>query len=417
MEATVSLFHDLRYEKKEETYPIKLCVIFNRKNKLYKTGIDLTKDDWVKMHSQKLRGTVKDARIECDLKLKVASDIIKSLSEFSYSAFEKQYLGSGFSKDVYIVYENYINNLDKEGRISTASSYACSRNSLKNFKTSLQFNEITPDFLQSYEKWMLKEGASITTVGIYLRALRTLVNQALTEGIIKIEQYPFGKRKYQIPTGKNIKKALTLAQVQKIFEYETVKGSTEDKAKDFWIFSYLCNGMNIKDIARLKEKDIREDKIVFTRAKTERTKRSNPNSIVVILNKEAKNIIKKWGNKQRTENSYVFPILHEKVTPKEERTLVQNFTHVINTWTKRIGEELKFEMPLTTYTARHSFSTVLKRSGAPVEFISEALGHTDISTTQNYLDSFDDNVKRDFASNLTAFTKINTKKKKEKATV
>ena len=42
-----------------------------------------------------------------------------------------------------------------------------------------------------------------------------------------------------------------------------------------------------------------------------------------------------------------------------------------------------------TYVARHSFATVLKRSGVNISIISEALVHTNLSTTQYYLDSFE----------------------------
>ena len=42
-----------------------------------------------------------------------------------------------------------------------------------------------------------------------------------------------------------------------------------------------------------------------------------------------------------------------------------------------------------TYTARHSFASVLKKSGVNIALISEALGHSDLTTTQIYLDSFD----------------------------
>ena len=44
---------------------------------------------------------------------------------------------------------------------------------------------------------------------------------------------------------------------------------------------------------------------------------------------------------------------------------------------------------LTTYVARHTFATVLKRSGVNIAIISESLGHSDLSTTQIYLDSFE----------------------------
>jgi site-specific recombinase xerD len=55
---------------------------------------------------------------------------------------------------------------------------------------------------------------------------------------------------------------------------------------------------------------------------------------------------------------------------------------------------------LTTYVARHSFATVLKRSGVNVAIISEALGHTSLSTTQFYLDSFDNEQIDDAMKNL-----------------
>jgi integrase len=414
MNATTSLFHDLRYKNKDKRHPIKLCVIFQRKNKLYKTGVNATKDEWSKINSQRPRGDLKEDRIKCDLVLKKADGIIKDLREFSFTAFEKHFSGNNFSNNVYISFKSYADKLIKEGRISTASSYNCSLNSLRQFKTSLQFYEITTDFLQNYEAWMLKKGASITTVGIYLRSLRTLVNQAIAEGIIKLDLYPFGKRKYQIPTGRNIKKALPLVEIKKIFDYETVKNDSEDKAKDFWIFTYLCNGLNVKDIARLKWKNIRDDKLIFTRAKTERAIRSNPKQVVVILSKEAKTIIKKWCNKDKGSENFIFPILCKDISPTEEYKLIYNFTRHINKWLKRMGKDLGFEMNLTTYTARHSFSTVLKRSGAPVAFISEALGHGNTATTQNYLDSFEDSVKKDFASKLTAFAKTPVKKKKQK---
>ena len=42
-----------------------------------------------------------------------------------------------------------------------------------------------------------------------------------------------------------------------------------------------------------------------------------------------------------------------------------------------------------TYVARHSFASVLKKSGVNIALISEALGHSDLATTQIYLDSFD----------------------------
>ncbi len=45
--------------------------------------------------------------------------------------------------------------------------------------------------------------------------------------------------------------------------------------------------------------------------------------------------------------------------------------------------------------------TILKRKGISSEFIKESLGHSSLVTTENYLDSFTDDVKLEYANLLT----------------
>jgi site-specific recombinase XerD len=68
-----------------------------------------------------------------------------------------------------------------------------------------------------------------------------------------------------------------------------------------------------------------------------------------------------------------------------------------------IMKRLNIQKRATTYVARHTFSTVLKRSGVSTEYIQEALGHVDLRTTENYLDSLAMEVKKEFAGKLVAF--------------
>lgn len=87
-----------------------------------------------------------------------------------------------------------------------------------------------------------KEDYRIQSISMYVRTLRSIFNYAISLGVIrKDESYPFGKRKYVIPASRNIKKALSITEVSKIHNYKTLPGTSEDKARDFWIFSYLCN--------------------------------------------------------------------------------------------------------------------------------------------------------------------------------
>lgn len=72
---------------------------------------------------------------------------------------------------------------------------------------------------------------------------------------------------------------------------------------------------------------------------------------------------------------------------------------------KEIAKDLGIEKPITTYYARHSFATILKNSGAPVAMISQALGHSSLTTTQNYLAGFETDQLRDATSVLMKFEK------------
>nr|WKN35060.1 site-specific integrase [Tunicatimonas sp. TK19036] len=404
---TTAIILDTRRPIKDGNYPIKLRVTYQRKQKYYPLDESLSEEDFLKIQGSKPRGKYKDYQLEFNGKENHANEIIKSMPSFTFEEFEKQFLNKKVSsKDVFSLYERYIQNLSKEGRAGTASSYQCSLSSIRTFvrKKKLAFAKVNPDFLHDYERWMISKGSSNTTIGIYLRSLRTILNLAIEEGLFSQEDYPFGKRKYQIPAGRNVKKALTLEDIQKIFDYDP-QTDAEARARDLWLFSYLCNGINMKDIARLKYQNVDNEKITFIRAKTERTSKKNLKPVVAILTLEAKGIIERWGNKPTNPNTYVFDILINGLTPEKELARVKQATKTINKYIKRIAKAIGIEKEVSTYTARHSFSTVLKRSGVPIEFISESLGHHDIRTTEHYLDSFEHDVKKQYASALTNFQK------------
>ncbi|GGD68591.1 integrase [Emticicia aquatilis] len=408
LKPTFAIIQDTRKANIEGKYPLKLRVIFNRQNRTYSIGIDLSKEQFEKLFSSKLRDEwLKDVRLNCEAIKQKAEEVGSKIDEFTFDKFKDTFFVNPEeqvkSKDVYKNFENYISALKSQSRVSTADSYTCASNSLKKFKKKLTFEDITPKFLNDYEKSMLNEGNSSTTIGIYLRSLRTIYNQAIENGIIAKELYPFKKNKFQIPASRNIKKAFTISEIEKIFNYETITGTSEDKAKDLWCLSYLCQGINLKDLARLKIKNLESDKITFIRAKTQLSTKANQSAITIILSDKAKEIIDKWKNRSNNPDDYLLPILEPKVTPKREKELIQYTNKLINTYMKRIGLKLGFEKMPLFYSARHSFATVLKRSGVSTEFISEALGHSNLATTQSYLDSFEDETKKQYANLLTKF--------------
>ena len=138
--------------------------------------------------------------------------------------------------------------------------------------------------------------------------------------------------------------------------------------------------------------------------KTKNSTKENMVTIEVSINEDIRRIIKKWGNKPANHQNFIFDILH----PKDLSDLqifrdINQAIKVINKYMKHIASNLELERAPTTNFARHSFSTILKRAGVPIEMISEQLGHTSIKTTQIYLGSFENSQKREITKYLTSF--------------
>ena len=84
----------------------------------------------------------------------------------------------------------------------------------------------------------------------------------------------------------------------------------------------------------------------------------------------------------------------------QKKNRVHKVLAKVNRELKVLASELEIEADMTTYVARHSFATILKNSGVNISLISEMLGHTDLKTTQIYLDSFENTQMEAGMSNL-----------------
>jgi len=400
--ATASPFINSRKtDNKYEVFSVSIRVTYDRVRRYYPIGMRLSKSDFEKIMNAKRRT---DEEKELYNKIRTAEkraiEAIDALPVFTWSKFEEIYLSNREAVDsIKAGFDKYIKILESEDRIGTAVAYQTAINSLEEFRTGMKYADITKQTLNAYEKWMLDQGKSITTVGIYLRSLRTIFNLAAIDKAL----YPFGqgKGRYQIPTGRNEKKALTRQEVGRIFNYSAAS-AMESMARDYWIFIYLCNGLNMKDMLLLQWKDIDGEVLRFTREKTKRSK-NGAEKIVVSIKPEAKSIIEKYGVPSVSPNNFIFPHLHKAMTVKRQREVTQQVVKNVNTYMKAIAKVLGITKPITTYAARHSFATILKNSGASVEFISEALGHSSVQTTKSYLDSFDLETVHKTTDALTSF--------------
>jgi len=119
--------------------------------------------------------------------------------------------------------------------------------------------------------------------------LKAIFNRAIKEELISNKNYPF--KNFKSGRSTKSKEVLYPEDIKKLWEYKTV-GVREARAKDYFFFSYLCNGMNFKDIVYLKYSNIKGDMLSFIRSKTRLTSRMSK-EIKVYLHPEAKAIIER----------------------------------------------------------------------------------------------------------------------------
>ena len=300
-------------------------------------------------------------------------------------------------KTVEEFYCNLMEQYTCEDKCGNRLIYKGSLNSIKTFakgKLDIPFSDIDTIWLTKYEKWLRSKGNKETTISLLFRTLRSAYNKAINAKCARASDYPFNEFK--------INKFDTTTQKRAIAKTDVLKFTTEihpvgkqqymELSKDIFVFSYLCGGINFTDIANLTNENIQNGRLHYIRQKTKK-------QIKIGIPQEAMQIIEKYSPKS---NGYLFPILDSKVhkTALQKQNRIHKLLSKVNKNLKLLAAQLGVEANVTTYVARHSFASVLKKSGVNIALISEALGHSDLATTQIYLDSFDNEQVDEAMKNL-----------------
>jgi site-specific recombinase XerD len=231
---------------------------------------------------------------------------------------------------------------------------------------------------------MRKNQFEDTTMHYYFRTLRATYNKAVEAKCVDREKNPFIEYKLSRFSTKTKKRALPKESVKKILKMNCSGMSEKARlAHDVFSFSYYCGGISLVDVANLTPDNIIDGRLIYERQKTH-------GMINLVMLDEAKTIIEKYTTYQKRAG-YLFPILDNRkhITPMQKFNRVRKLCTQLNKELHKITAKLKIKEDVTTYVARHSFATVLKKSGVNIGIISQALGHQDIKTTQIYLSEFD----------------------------
>lgn len=280
----------------------------------------------------------------------------------------------------------YIEELRLEGRHSTAHVYENAVRSFTRFcgTPSVSFRQFTRCNLKKYNLYLCQRGRKANTVSTYMRMLRSLYNRGVDLGVA-----PYVPRLFrEVFTGVEVlhKKALAVEDLHALLHSEVEDEELRRIQAIANLLFQLC-GMSFADFAHLEKKDVEGGILRYRRVKTD-------TPVSVELLDTARQIIaglRREGEPRPGLPDYLFPILSglyrrcDAAGYREYQSALRRF----NAGLQKLARACHVCSKVTSYCLRHSWATIAKYRGVPIEMISESLGHKSIKTTQIYLRAFD----------------------------
>lgn len=265
--------------------------------------------------------------------------------------------------------KEYVQHSDR--RESTKENLYTTITVLQEFRPGLDFKDITYTFLKDFEAYLREKGNGVNTVAKHLRQLRTLVNEAINQGYIHADAYPF--RKFKIKQERGRHEFLTPDELRKL---ENLQVSDKRLRHVLDAFLFCCYvGLRFSDFCQLC-----------------------PANFIKINGK-------KWLHfksiKTGVEIRLPLHLLFEgKALSILDRYDISDFANLgSNSETNKALAELavlaRIRKHITYHTARHTCATLLIHQGVPITTVQKLLGHTSVKTTEIYSEILSNTIVRD----------------------
>ena len=265
--------------------------------------------------------------------------------------------------------KEYVQHSDR--RESTKENLYTTITVLQEFRPGLDFKDITYTFLKDFEVYLREKGNGVNTVAKHLRQLRTLVNEAINQGYIHADAYPF--RKYKIKQEKGRHEFLTPDELRKLENLEINDRKLRHVLDAFLFCCYV--GLRFSDFCQLKQSNF---------IKVNGKKWLHFKSI-------------KTGIELRLPLHLLF---EGKALAILDRYCITEFASLgsnseVNKCLAQITMMARIKKHVTYHTARHTCATLLIHQGVPITTVQKLLGHTSVKTTEIYSEILSSTILRD----------------------
>ncbi len=382
MATSIKLFLDTRNKKKDGTYTLKLTVVVDRKSAQIPIGVSVPMENWIqdrvegKIANKDLLNSIITTRYNAAQNLLLRLELTNEINNYSHNQIKdliikewgiKVRKRTSTKQKHPLHFANYIQNHIKiYTNKGTKQQYIDTLRKVSDFcdTEKLLISDITVSWLKDFDAFCLHSGMTINGKSFYLRAIRTIFNDAIDRDLIGYDKYPFRRFKIKKTTTKH--RNIPIERLREMLHFnqeEFVKREklTANKHTNvfpnvqkyldlFFLSFYLC-GMNIKDLLFLKNEDIVNEQLSILRAKTN-------THILLKIEPEAQAIIDKYRGKK-----YLLNFLDTYKTDDYK------------TFLSKMNKAIQRAFPgITSYWARHSWATIAAELDIPDPIIDIAQG-------------------------------------------
>ena len=409
--ANAKIILDKRRANKEGAYPLSIQIAHKGKTRPIPFGIHLQPEQWdgVNMEIKKFPNSKQHTIDVTDKLTKVRAYLLKKQSQIKsmdvnelkervidealyVDSEEEKKPGSEF---LGVYAETIIQRALTAKKPKTAQWYATGVSAFKKFNggQDIRMLDITVDFLEDF---IAEYSAQIkkNSINNYLRAVRAIMGKAKKDkkkNPLPGSHDPFVQ--ITLPSNKTKKRGLDRTQLTAIRELDLAPYSPLWHNRNYFLFSFNMRGMNFIDLANLKWKQIKNGRVFYVRAKTN-TVRSSGKEYSIKLTEEARRIIGYYQDENYSPEDFVFPILSKKLQADPVALRIHETYRLkdLNSSLKQMAKMAGINENITSYWARHSWAKLARKSGVPTDQIGSGLGHSDLKTTEIYLEDFEDDV-------------------------
>lgn len=283
-------------------------------------------------------------------------------------------------------YKIFMNHLQVHNRAGTIKAYkSCLKPLLKYLEVHKIFlsNQITSDLINRYileRKPFVKNN----TINKEIISFKTMLNLMIKKKYIDNLNFEFSKLKVEKP----IIKAISKSDLNKIIRYFNSHAVLDKNKLLFMLIT--TTGIRTTELLNIKNSNV---DLKNLRIYLEFTKTNYPRFIYI-----KKELIPLF-NKVMSNKTYLF----------NDDFGNQMTDNALRCFFKRLKKELNIDV-LSPHKLRHYYATSLYNKSLDIYLVSKLLGHTNIKTTEIYLDINDKNnqIKNDYYNPLNDLDPLTT---------